>query len=164
MGKVLKTPIKETLEFLKSYKSKIDNYKSSKRLDSLILLKTNDYERLEDLALELKISISTLRRWLNNYKLVGLQAFLKKDTRNRPYTIITPEINEGLKKRLNDPDNAFNGFWDAQQWIHETYGVEVNYKSLWSHITHKLQGRLKIPRPSNIKKDPEAKDAFLKTP
>jgi len=164
MGKVLNTPILESLDSLKGYKSKIDNYKSSKRLDSLILLKTKQYNRLEVLALELDISVSTLRIWLNNYKNQGISLFLKKDTRNRPYTIITPEIHEGLKKRLNDPENSFNGFWDAQQWIAQTYGVQVNYKSLWSHITHKLNGTLKKPRKSNIKKDVEAEKAFLKTP
>ena len=163
MGKVLETEISESVEILKSHKSKVDNYKSSKRLDSLLLLKRNDYSRLEDLAIELEISVTTLRRWLNRYKSVGLTTFLKKETRNRPYSIITPEIHEGLKKRLSDPDNPFNGFWDAQNWIQETYGVEVNYKSLWKHITTKLDGRLKIPRKSHIKKDPQAKEAFLKT-
>jgi len=163
MGKVLETEISESVEILKSHKSKVDNYKSSKRLDSLLLLKRNDYSRLEDLAIELEISVTTLRRWLNRYKSVGLTTFLKKETRNRPYSIITPEIHEGLKKRLSDPDNPFNGFWDAQNWIKETYGVEVNYKSLWKHITTKLDGRLKIPRKSHIKKDPQAKEAFLKT-
>ena len=164
MGKVLKTEIKESIDSLNNYKTKIDNYKSSKRLDSLIFLKTNSYSRLEELALELNISISTLRLWLNNYRINGIEEFLKKDTRNRPYSIITPLIHEGLKKRLNDPENSFNGFWDAQNWIKETYGVEVNYKSLWSHITHKLGGRLKRPRKSNVKKDSEAEKAFLKTP
>ena len=92
-----------------------------------------------------------------------LLLFLKKDTRNRGYKIITPEIHEALKARLNDPENSFNGFWDAQQWIAETFEVQVNYKSLWSHITHKLGGSLKKPRKSNIKKDIEAEKAFLKT-
>jgi len=50
MGKALNTPILESLDSLKAYKSKIDNYKSSKRLDSLILLKTNQYNRLEELV------------------------------------------------------------------------------------------------------------------
>jgi len=163
MGKVLNTPILESLDSLKRYRSKIDNYKSSKRLDSLILLKTNQYTRLEELAKELDISISTLRIWLNNYRKQGIILFLKKDTRNRGYKIITPEIHEALKARLNDPENSFNGFWDAQQWIAETFEVQVNYKSLWSHITHKLGGSLKKPRKSNIKKDIEAEKAFLKT-
>lgn len=163
MGKVLNTPILESLDVLQGYKTKIDNYKSSKQLDCLFLLKKNNYLRLEELALELDISVTTLRRWLNKYRSEGISNFLKKETRNRPYTIITPEIHEGLKKRLHDPDNSFNGFWDAQNWVEETYGVKVKYKSLWSHITHKLNGSLKTPRKSNVKKDKEAEAEFLKT-
>ena len=100
MGKVLNTPILESLEDLNSYKTKVDNYKSSKQLDCLVLLKKNNYLRLEELALELEISVTTLRRWLNKYHSNGLSNFLKKDTRNRPFTIITPEIHEALKKGL----------------------------------------------------------------
>jgi len=163
MGRVLNTPILESLDYLKSLRGKVDNYRSSKRLDCLILLHSNDYNRLEDLASELKVNVTTIRRWLNKYKNEGILLFLKKDTRNRSSSIITAEIHEGLKKRLEDPENSFNGFWDAQQWVKQTYGVEVNYKSLWSHITQKLNGRLKIPRKSNIKKDSEASVEFFKT-
>ncbi|TCI90617.1 hypothetical protein [Tenacibaculum sp. M341] len=62
MGKVLNTPIEESLKCLKNHKSQIDNYKSSKRLDCLILLKTNNYDRLEDLSDALGISVTTVRR------------------------------------------------------------------------------------------------------
>jgi len=163
MGRVLNTPIKESLEELKTYRGKVDNYRSSKRLDCLILLQSNCYARLDDLSSELSVDVTTVRRWLNTYKSNGIIDFLKKDTRKGSCSIITPEINEGLKKRLEDPENSFNGFWAAQQWIEETYGVKVNYKSLWSHITRKLNGRLKIPRKSNIKKDKEASADFFKT-
>lgn len=163
MGKVLNTPILESLEELKRNKTKVVDYKSSKQLDCLLLFKKNKYLRLEELAIELEISVTTLRRWLNKYRSEGIVDFLKKDTRNRPYSIITEEIHEGLKKRLQDPENSFNGFWDAQNWIEEVYGVKVNYKSLWSHITHKLNGSLKIPRKSHVKKNKEAEAEFLKT-
>ena len=163
MGKVFNTSIEESLDYLKTYKSQVNNYKSSKRLDCLIFLKSEEYIGLEGLSTDLKVSLSTVRRWLNNYKEVGLSEYLKKDTRKRPSSVITPEIHEGLKERLEDSKNSFNGFWDAQQWIKQTYGVEVNYKTLWSHITHKLNGRLKVPRKSNIKKDKEAEVDFFKT-
>ena len=163
MGRVLNTPILESLDFLKSKRSTIDNYKSSKRLDCLILFKTNDYRDLEDLASDIQVSLSTVRRWLNKYRLVGLDEYLKKDTRERSSSIITPEIHDGLKSRLEDPLNSFKGFWDAQQWVNDTYGILVNYKTLWSYITDKLDGRIKVPRKSNIKKDKEAEAEFFKT-
>lgn len=163
MGKVLNTPILESIDCLKGKRSTIDNYKSSKRLDCLILLKSGFYTDLKDLSTDLCISLSTVRRWLNKYRLLGLDEYLKKDMRKRSSSIITPEIHDGLKSRLEDPLNSFNGFWDAQQWVNETYGVQVNYKTLWSYITDKLSGRIKVPRKSNIKKDKEAEAEFFKT-
>ena len=163
MGKVLNTPILESVDFLKRQKKTVDNYKSSKRIDCLILLKSGTYKDLDDLSSDLGISLSTVRRWLNKYRLVGLKEYLKKDSRRSTSSIITTEIHNGLKSRLEDPLNPFNGFWDAQQWVKETYGVEVNYKTLWSYITDKLNGRIKIPRKSNIKKDKEAEADFFKT-
>lgn len=163
MGKVLNTPIKESLDFLKGKKSSIDNYKSSKRLDCLILFKSRDYTDLKDLSTDIGVSLTTVRRWLNKYHSLGLEAYLKKDTRRSSSSIITADIHKGLQQRLADPLNPFNGFWDAQQWVQETYGVEVNYKTLWSYITDKLDGRIKIPRKSNIKKDKEAEADFFKT-
>ncbi len=112
---------------------------------------------------DLGISLSTVRRWLNKYRSVGLDEYLKKDSRKSSSSIITPEIHDGLKSRLEDPLNSFNGFWDAQQWVKETYGVQVNYKTLCSYITDKLGGRIKVPRKSNIKKDKEAEAKFFKT-
>lgn len=163
MGKVLNTPIEESVKLLKSQKGQIDNYKSSKRLDCLILLKANNYDRLEDLSRDLGISVTTVRRWLNKYRSLGLSEYLKKESRQGSSSIITSEIHEGLKNRLEDPENSFNGFWDAQQWVKQTYGVEIKYKTLWSYITDKLNGRIKVPRKSNIKKDKEAEAEFFKT-
>lgn len=59
MGKVLSTPILETLDYL-------------------ILMKNNSYLGLEVLAIELNISVNTLRRWLNNYRSEGFTKFLEK--------------------------------------------------------------------------------------
>jgi len=161
MGKFSHTNILESLEFLNGYKRKIDNYKSSKKLDCLILLKSKNYDNLEYLAQDLGISISSVRRWLNTYNSVGLSVYLQKNTRTRHSKIITKEIHLGLKARLEDPLNPFNGFWDAQDWIRDTYGVEVNYKTLWKYITHKLHGKLKVPRKSNIRKDKNASEDFF---
>lgn len=163
MGKVLNTPILESIDYLNSQKSKVDNYKSSKKLDCLILLKSGDYTDLKDLSDDLGISLSTVRRWLNKYRSQGLNVYLEKYRRKRTSSIITSEIHDGLKSRLEDPLDSFKGFWDAQQWVKDTYGVEVNYKTLWSYITDKLGGRIKVPRKSNIKKDKEAEAEFFKT-
>lgn len=68
----------ESIDFLKYQKSTVDNYKSSKHLDCLILLKSRDYKDLNDLSSDLGISLSRVRRWLNKYRSAGLEDYLKK--------------------------------------------------------------------------------------
>ncbi len=85
---------------------------------------------------------------------------LKTKKRKRNSNFITPEIHKGLKERLQNLKTSFNGFWNAQQWIKDTYGFDVEYQLLWHYMTYKLKAKLKIPRRSNIKKDSEATAAF----
>ena len=164
MGKKSTTVINETLKELQYLRPKQLTLNNSKRLESLILLKSRQFSTLEAIAKNLSITPSTLDNWLSVYRKEGIEVLLKTKKRKRDSKFITPVIHKGLEQRLQDPDNSFNGFWDAQQWIKDTYGVDVEYQLLWHYMTHHLDAKLKIPRRSNIKKDPEATEAFLKTP
>ena len=164
MGKNSTTVIKESLKALFNLRPKQITLSNSKRLESLILLKRGQFNTLESLAGSLFISPSTLDKWLFIYRKEGIDVLLKTKSRKRDSKFITPAIHKGLEQRLNDPENSFNGFWDAQQWIKDTYGVDVEYQLLWHYMTHKLDAKIKIPRRSNINKNPEATAAFLKTP
>ncbi len=65
---------------------------------------------LEGLSVDLRISVTTVRRWLNKYRSLDLTEYLKKERRQGSSSIITSEIHNGLKSRLDDPKNSFNGF------------------------------------------------------
>ena len=164
MGKKSTTLIKESLKTLHNLRPKQVTLSNSKRLESLISLKTSQFDTLESLAKSLLISPSTLDKWLSIYRREGIDVLLKAKSRKRDSKFITSAIHKGLEQRLNDPENSFKGFWDAQQWIKDTYGVDVEYQLLWHYMTHKLDAKIKIPRRSNINKKPEAIAAFLKTP
>lgn len=165
MGRTRQTEIKESLEELKRYKTLVVDYKSSKKLDLLLAIKASEHSTLSAIGTQLGIKADCLYRWLRLYKNTGVDNYLRKEIRsNSKSRIITQEIHDGLVSRLNDPENCFLGFWDAQQWIKETYNVDIQYQLLWHYITNHLKGKLKMPRRSNIKKDPEATEAFLKTP
>ena len=164
MGRTRQTIIVESLNELQAHRSKVSSFKLSKKLESLLLIKSNRYARLEEVALHLGINIATLHRWLAIYREKGLQNFLQPETRNKPSKFITAEIHEGLQKCLNTTENSFWGFKDAQDWVKATYGVTIEYQLLWNYMTKKLGAKLKIPRRVHINKDAAAEQSFLKTP
>ncbi|WOC51583.1 hypothetical protein BPO_0936 [Bergeyella porcorum] len=55
---------KESLAELKSYIPKVRGYKPSKRLESLILIKSDQYKKLENYATRKGVDISYARKWL----------------------------------------------------------------------------------------------------
>ncbi|WP_271783497.1 helix-turn-helix domain-containing protein [Aquimarina algiphila] len=146
MGKKSTTIIKESLEELQNLRPKQMTLNNSKRLESLISLKQGHFPTLELLAKNLLINPSTLDSWLSIYRKAGIEVLLKPKKRNRVSKFITPTIHKGLEDRLNDPENSFNGFWDALQWVKDTYGIDLQYQLLWHYMPHKLDAKIKIPR------------------
>lgn len=51
-------------------------------------------------------------------------------------------------------------YWDAQQWILDEYGVEVNYQRIREYLTKHFGTKVKQPRKSHINKDPNGKATF----
>jgi len=163
MGRQRKFEIKESLETLESFKSKVSDYKSSQQLNALILIKSVEYDTLDKVSSHLGVSYATLQRWLKCYREEGINSLLSPPTRNKPSKIITPEIHKELEKRLRDKDNPFSGYVEVQQWLLETYDVKIGYKWLWAYMRTKMNSRLKVPRKTNVKKEQGAEDSFLKT-
>jgi len=162
MGRQKRFEIKETLGELKSYKSKVHNYKSGQRLKELILLKEDSLLSLTSVARQLAISTRSLSRWILLYKQKGIEAYIAPETRDKPSKIITPEIHESLEKSLKNTDNPFNSYMEVQQWLKEEHGIEIEYQWLWKYLTTKMGTTLKVPRKSHSKKDPDAAEAFFK--
>ena len=156
--------IEESERDLLELQKRQHSHKNFKKLECLLHLKRKTFSRLDDLAASQSISTSTLDKWIKLYKTQGLGEYLAPIKGKRVSKLITPEIHKGLKERLESVDNPFLGFWDAKAWVLGHYGVEIEYQWLWKYMTTKLDAKFKIPRRSNIKKDGQAEDAFLKTP
>lgn len=164
MGKKAVLNIKETVVELNNLLRKQKTLKKEKRLKSLLLVKTGKFETRQEVADYLSIHIRTLERWLNNYKEGGIEQMLTDKPKNKTSRIITAEIHEGLAKRVNDPNNPFLGYWDAQNWVNTEFGLDVKYHRIREYLIQHFKTKLKTPRKSHYKKDNEAEKAFLKTP
>lgn len=163
MGKKREFEITESLDELRIYTQKVKGYKTSKRLESLILIKSEKYKKLEEVASHLSITRRTLLNWINQYKEGGIDLLISPSTRNKSSKIITPKIHQDLEKRLYSAETPFSGYVEVKEWLLKEYNVEIEYQWLWKYMKTKMGSVLKVPRKTNIKKDPEAEADFFKT-
>lgn len=105
----------------------------------------------------------TLVGWLTKYRKSGISGIVIKPTRNKKSKIITPEIHQGLKDKLENSNNPLRGYWDVVDWVFQEYGVTIKYHWLRQYLIKHFKTKLKSPRKSHYKKDKEAVNAFLKT-
>ena len=158
MGRHRTFTIKESLEELEAFKSKVSGYKSSQQLKALILIKSEQYNTFSSRGA--LCYASTLAK---RYKEQGIEQLLLPLKRNKLSKFITLEIHSALEARLHQSDNPFSGYVEVQQWLWDTYQVKIGYKWLWAYMRTKMNSRLKVPRKTNIKKEQDAEASFFKT-
>ena len=163
MARLKVTRIKESVEELRSYRSSVDSYQGSKKLNFLLLFSEFPNISVAEASVQIGIGTSTVTRWFHAYKDLGVLGFLAIPKRKRTSKFITPQIHSALEKRLQAAKASFSGYKDAQQWVEQEFEVTIAYHILRRYMINKLDARLKIPRKSNVKKDPEASAEFFKT-
>lgn len=164
MGKKAEIQISESVEDLKKLLRKQKTLKGEKRVKCLLELKTDRFETRQHLADYLGVHIRTLERWLNSYRSAGVHEMLLDRPKNKRSKIITPAMHSSLERKVNDSLNPFLGYWDAQNWIRQEFGIEIKYQRIREYLIQHFRTKLKTPRKSHYKKDEEAEKAFLKTP
>jgi len=163
MGKYAELEVKETTEDLKIKRRQTKSHRLKLRLQCLILIKEKKFRTRVNLAEHLGVGIASMNRWVKTYKEEGLEEMLKISSGGNRKSIIDAEIHEGLKNKVNDSENPLMGYYDAVNWVRETYGQQIKYTTLRSHLKRHFKTKLKSPRKSHYKKDEQATEAFLKT-
>ena len=128
MGRKSTLMIKQSKQELLFLLKKQKSHKNHQKLNCLLHLKRSTFNKLDDLAKSQSISSSALDKWIKLYRDQGIDALLAPIQGKRTSNIITAEIHQGLKERLQSRDNPFLGYWDAQGWILQTSGVEIEYQ------------------------------------
>jgi len=156
--------IRESLANLKKLKKEQTSYKAIQKIRLLELLKSNPDILREVSAKELDVSLRTQERWISDYQKNGIDKFIAPQVNSKKSKEITPEIHEGLAKKVNSSTDCFRGYWDACEWVKKEFGKEVQYANLRYYLIKHFGTKLKKPRKSHYKKDPVAVDGFLKNP
>jgi len=163
VGNFSKVEVAESLEELKRAKSKIQTAKGQKRIECLMMFKSEPFKTKQAVADHLFVNRKTIHTWLDLYKAGGIKELLPATSRNKKSKIITEEIHEGLRKKLNDGSNALLGYWQAHSWVEQTYGIEISYGWLREYLIKHFKSKLKTGRKSHYKKDDKVVEVFLKT-
>ena len=163
MGRHANITIKESIEELKNLYKNESNQKLKLRLKCLIYTKEDKYKTQTILATHLGIDYSSLKRWFKLYREEGLASYLKIKSGGYKVSIITPEIHQKLEQKLNNSSNPLKGYWEAQEWVRDNFGLEIKYNTLRTYLIRHFKTKIKAPRKSHYKKDDQAIEAFFKT-
>lgn len=163
MKKPISFDINESLSELKTLRLKQPTLLKQKRIDCLIHIKTSKFSTRQELANHLSIHIRTQERWLTKYRTQGVFSFISVEPIKRASKIISPQIHDALEARVNSSDSPFLGYWEAQQWVEDTFNIKIKYHWLRKYLITHFKTKLKSPRRSHYKKDEQAIEAFLKT-
>jgi len=161
MGRKRNFVISEELGELEKYKTRITDFKSSQQLNCLILIKSEKYKTLHEVASHFGVSYSTVQRWLSIYKSQGIDKLLQPQSRDKPSKIMTDQATRALSKRLHSSKNPFSGYVEVQQWLLKEHSIKIKYQWLWKFMRTKMKSRLKVPRKTNIKKEKGAEEIFF---
>lgn len=161
MTGVVKINITETAFELKQLLKQQKTAFALSRLQALYLLKTQQVETVQHLAVVLGKSRVTVQRWLRCYREDGLNGLLEQYKSTGRPKIIPAEVRERLKLELAQPE-GFESYGEVQTWLKASEGIEASYKVVHDTVRYQLKAGLKVPRPQSVKQSQQAKENFKK--
>lgn len=143
--------IHESADELKQLLSRERHPVKQQRLHALYLLASGQARFRSDLASLLGIDRNTVGRWLERYAQGGLDALLELYIPPGKAAALQPDQVALLQQALMQPQ-GFGSYTEARQWISDTFGVALTYNATHKLVRYKLGAKLKVARPTHIKK------------
>lgn len=121
------------------------------RLHMLFLFASGQAQYRQQVATLLGLDRNTIGQWLDRYASGGLPALLAVYVPAGKRSPLTPDQLAQLQHVLAQP-NGFGSYGEIQQWIATTLGIPLSYNAVHKLVRYKLRAKLKVPRPTHIKK------------
>jgi|Tabmets5t2r1_1033131.scaffolds.fasta_scaffold39816_1 transposase len=144
-------PIREDEAMLKQRLQHEHDAHKKLRLQMLYLLATRQAQDRQDVARLLGVHRNTIGRWLALYAAGGMDVLLATYVPAGKPVSLAPEVLASLEQALRRPE-GFASYEALRQWVRQTHGVEVKYKTLYTIVRTRFRTKLKVPRPSHTKK------------
>ena len=124
-----------------------------RRLHALVLLVSGEATTRKAVADRLAVDRQTVARWLDRYRSGGLDRMLTPSKRGpAPGQRALPgPVLDALRAKLDDPAGV-KGYHALRLWLHDEFGLDVPYKTVYTLVRYRLGAKLKVPRPEHPKK------------
>lgn len=160
---ILKVWVEESEDNLRSLMRHEKDSNIKDKLNTLLLIKSNKVTEINEIVGLLNRHRNTISSWLNKYRNGGLEKllFVKQREIFEP-ALINGNNLEKLKSRLLNP-KGFSSYGEIKEWLKKQRDLYLNYSLVHYTVRYKLKSKLKIARPTNIKKGKEKAESFKKT-
>ena len=163
MAKQIHIHIKESEAALKRLLNRQATLLKRSRIKALLLIKQGKVRYTRDISKKLKYDRRTIYNWLKTYDSKGVEGLIQVRSGGNNTPVLSPQVKLGLQEKLSQPDTQITSYVELLEWVNQTYGQQLHYKTLYRHCRKNLKSRLKVARKSHHKKDPQAIEAFKKT-
>ena len=143
--------ITESVEDLRLLLRKCEKKHETQRLSALYLLKSGEAKTRKQVAALLGSNRISVGQWLTAYETGGLEKLLERRYAPGRVALLTQEQQDILRAELEKPE-GFQSYVQIQQYIAETLGVKMKYKTVYAMVHDKWGCKLKVPRKSHVKK------------
>ncbi len=144
-------PITESADALRQRLQREHDGRKKPRLQMLYLLASGQATTRQDVAHLLGLSRNTVGRWLTRYEAGGLTALLNSSVPAGKQPCLPPAVLASVAHALQQPE-GFASYEALRQWVVQTHGVHVTYKTRSTIVRTRFKAKLKVPRPSHTKK------------
>lgn len=125
-----------------------------------------DGKNRTEIASFLKVSRTSVNKWVTQYLNEGLEGLAEKPHTGRPALLTQVQLNQ-VKKYVTDnavkPQGGRLQGKDIQKYIHSEFGVLYQKTNIY-HLLHELNLSWITTRSKHPKQSTEAQDAFKKIP
>lgn len=163
MRNKIEEKITESVEDLRALKQKAPSYRVKTRIESLILIKGNTFNNLNEIAIHLSLNVRTLNNWLKDYYDNGVESLFHIGSGGKRRCNVDSQLHDALSLKLHNLEEPFLSYSDAVKWVQKNYNQTIKYTTLRKYLVVHFKSKLKQPRKSHYKKDDEAIAAFKKT-
>ena len=130
MGKIASLDISESLIELKELVSKQTTLKGEKRVKSLIYIKTKKFKTRQEVAASIGVHIRTLERWVETYKLFGIDQMISDKPKNNRIIVERPSTATSIIKAIIPSTISACGKFCIIKSIQTSLGVNLYFACL----------------------------------
>ena len=143
--------ITESVKDLKVLLRSSEKKHEIQRLTALYLLKSGQAKNRVQVAECLGVDRMSVGQWLRAYETGGLEKLLERGYAPGRVSILTEAQQTRLRSELQKP-KGFQSYVEIQAYIADAFGVQMNYKTVYAMVHDRWGAKLKVPRPSHVKK------------